>query len=228
MRRIQPSKRSGGSGRKRNESVVFRKKYVTKFSLNWQSFKETQMAMPPQLASAKRPPKGQSRRPILEQLPAVSANELRISSIYQGKRATIKPLKIPNIAGVKVGPLSVDFHFKSLHRGVEGPVQRFNLRLIKAGFRVQYAFVCNCGKTILKLYFWRNSLVCRYCCKGRLASQAISRTSRPILQANRIAEFLDSKSRIFKRTRERLRKRLGDKLMLAQSRLGTRAANIWE
>src|SRR5262249_37268233 len=156
---------------------------------------------PPQLAKAFKPRR--SSRPILETLPAVSTTELRISSLYQGKPARIKPLKIPNIEGVKVGPLTVEFHFKSLHRGVQGPVQQFSLRPIKAGLGIRYAFVCSCGKNVLKLYCWHQSLLCRYCIRGRKASQAISRTSRPILQAARIADFLDNKSRIYRRTRER-------------------------
>src|SRR5262245_38009623 len=131
------------------------------------------MAQPPQLAKAHKPRK--STRPILEMLPAVSVTELRISSLYQGKRAILKPLKIPNIAGVKVGHLSVEFHFQSLHRGQKGRTETFRLKPWRVGYGIRHAFLCNtCGKSALKLYLHNHSLLCRFCCNGRYASQAIN------------------------------------------------------
>jgi hypothetical protein len=162
-------------------------------------------------------------------LPSVSTTELRISSLYRGKPAIFKPLKIPNIERVEVSLTAVEFHFRPLHRGGEGPVQRFNLKPIKTGIGLRYTFLCNaCGRAIIRLYHVHNSLLCRFCCNGRYASQAISRQSRPVLEAARIQSFLDNKSRIFKRTRERLRKRLGEKLMRAQGKLGTDARSLWD
>jgi hypothetical protein len=55
------------------------------------------------------------------------------------------------------------------------------------------------------------------------ASVTIVRQSRPALQISRIADFISSKSRLLRRTRERLTKRLGEKLMRAQGKLGTDA-----
>jgi hypothetical protein len=179
---------------------------------------------PPQLARAFKPRR--STKPILETLPSVSCNELRISSIYRGKPAKIKPLKIPNIEGVKVGPLSVEFHFRSLHRGQKGRTETFRLKSLRG---IQYAFLCNaCGRAVIKLYHLHNSLLCRFCCNGRYASQAISRQSRPVLEATRIQSFLDNKQRLFHKTQERLRKRLGEKLMRAQRKYSTDAGSLWD
>ena len=61
-----------------------------------------------------------------------------------------------------------------------------------------------------------------------LRSQTVDQRERPILEANRIANFLDSKSHIYRRTRERLHNKLGEKLMRAQGKLGTRATSFWE
>jgi len=186
------------------------------------------MAQPPQLAKAFKPRR--STRPILEQLPAVTTTELRISSLYRGKKPIIKPLKIPNIESVNIGPLTVEFNFRPLHRGQKGRTETFRLKPIKTGFgNFRHCFHCNtCGKAVVRLYYYNNTLLCRWCCNGRYASRAISSPSRPILQAARIADFLDSKSRIFQRTRERLRKKLGEKLMRAQGKLGTDARSFWD
>ena len=176
------------------------------------------MAQPWQLAKAFKPRK--STRPILEQLPSVSVNTFKISSLFTGKSAIIRPLRIADIIAVKVSLTHVDFHLKSLHRGVEGPVQRFNVKPIKTGWGIRYAFICNCGKGCIKLYLHHGSLMCGKCCNGRLASQAISRPSRPALQALRLADFLDSKP-LWRQAKERLRKRFGDKVLRAQGKLGT-------
>jgi len=184
------------------------------------------MAQPWQLARAHKPRR--STKPILETLPAVTTTELRIYSIYQGKRATIKPLKIPNIEGVKVGPLSVEFHFRSLHhrRGEKGRTETFRLKPLRG---IQYAFLCNSrGRAIMRLYHVHNSLLCRHCFPSRYASQAISRTSRPVLEATRIQSFLNNKKRLFHKTQERLRKRLGEKLMRAQRKYSTDARTLWD
>jgi hypothetical protein len=148
----------------------------------------------------------------------------------QRQKAYNKSLKLPRLAAVKVSVTHVEFHFESLHRGVEGPTQRFNVKHIRTGFgSFRCAFYCNtCGKPVVRLYYYNNSLLCRWCCNGRHGSQAISRQSRPALQINRITDFLSSKSRLLRRTRERLTKRLGAKVMRAQGQLGTDARPLWE
>lgn len=175
--------------------------------------------MPPQLARAHRPRR--STRPILETLPAVTTTELKISSLYTGKKRILRPLKIPNIESVKVSLTAVEFQFTSLHRGIEGPKQCFAVAPTKTGFFLRPLFVCNtCGRSVKRLYLHNHSLLCRFCCNGRYASRAISRQSRPILQAVRLEDFLATKP-IWKRTRERLLKRFGPKLLRAQQAYGT-------
>ena len=180
------------------------------------------MAQPPQLAKAYKPRR--STKPILETLPSVSVYELRICSLYNGKTDILKPLKIPDITAFKVTLTHVEFHLKSLHRGVEGPVQRFKVKPIRTGFGIRHAFVCNCGKGALKLYYWQRSLLYRWCCGNRHASRAISRQSRPVLQAARLEVFLNKP--IWQRTRERLEKRFGHKLMRPQRAYGTYVRNL--
>ena len=186
------------------------------------------MSQPWQLAKAYKPRK--STRPILEQLPAVSTTELKISSIYKGQKHILKPLKIPGIEAIKRSLTAVEFHFRPLHRGQRGRTERISLKPIKTGFGTfRYCFHCNtCGRPIVSLYYYNNTLLCRWCCNGRHATQAISRQSRPALQINRIADFLSNKSRLLRRTRERLTKRLGEKVMRAQGQLGTDAKSFWK
>src|SRR5262249_40308909 len=180
---------------------------------------------PPQLARAYKPRK--STRPILESLPAVTTTELHISSLYRGKKPIIKPLKIPNIESVAVSLTAVEFHFRPLHRGQQGRIEEFRLKPTRG---IQYAFLCNCcGRAIMRLYHWHNSLLCRHCFPSRYASQAISSKSRPVLEATRIQSFLNNKQRLFHKTQERLRKRLGEKLMRAQGKLGTdTGSTLWD
>jgi len=102
------------------------------------------------------------------------------------------------------------------------------LKHIKTGFGIRHAFICACGRPVIKLYYFHRNLVCRRCCNARYATQTVNQHDRPILQVSRIQSFLDNKPRLFHRTQQRLRRKLGEKLMLAQTRLGTRATGLWE
>jgi len=186
------------------------------------------MAQPWQLAKAFKPRK--SSRPILEQLPAVSTTELKISSIYKGKPANIKPLKIPNIESVAVSLTAVEFHFRALHRGQRGRSERFTLKPIKTGFGTfRYAFLCNtCATPVVRLYHFNHSLLCRWCCNGRYVSRAINQNQRPTLQRMRVQTFIDNKPKLYQRTRERLLKRFGQKALTPQGRMGTQARPLWD
>lgn len=179
--------------------------------------------MPPQLAKAHKPRR--STKPILESLPSVNVNVFKISSLFTGRRVIIKPLKIPDIAAFKVTGTHIDFHLKSLHRGIAGPVQRFAVKPIKTGWGMRFAFVCNCGKGTIKLYLHNRRLMCRFCCNGRYVSEAISRQSRPQLTALRVENILTKP--LWQRTRERLLKRFGPKLLRAQGAYGTQTRNLY-
>ena len=182
------------------------------------------MSQPWQLAKAFKPRK--SSRPILEQLPAVSTTELKISSIYKGKPANIKPLKIPGIEAIKRSLTEVEFHFRPLHRGQKGRVEAFRIKHWRVGYGIRHAFLCNtCGQSAIKLYLYNHTLLCRFCCNGRYVCEAISRQSRPQLMAMRIENLLTKP--LWQRTRERLLKRFGPKLLRAQQAYGTQTRNLY-
>jgi hypothetical protein len=187
------------------------------------------MSMPWQLRVAYRPKKGTSTRPIVEKLPSVSTKELRIPSPYDDKTYILSNIlfRLP-IACARVNFNLVEFRYPPLHRGQQGRTQAFNFKHIRTGFGIRHVFICTCGKPVQKLYCFHGNLACRHCTDARYASQTLDKRSRPILQASRIQSFLDSKPRLFRRTRDRLQKRLGEKLMTAQGRLRTRAYGLWE
>jgi hypothetical protein len=190
------------------------------------------MAIPWQLREGlRRHPKGsRPPRPIAEQLPSISVNDLQIPSPYDYKSYTMPniSLRYPQLAAARISAQAVEFHHPSLHRGAVGPVQTFRLKPIKTGFGVRHAFICTCGRPVLKLYYRSRDLACLRCCNAIYASQTLDQRSRPILQVSRIQSFLDNKPRLFRRTRERLRKKLGEKVMMAQGSLGTHARGLWK
>jgi hypothetical protein len=192
------------------------------------------MAMPWQLREGlRRHPKGsRPPRPIVEQLPAISVNELPIPSHCDTKTYILRDisLRYPQIAAARLSCEAVEFRHVSLHRSTIGPIQTFGIKRIRTGFgsRGRCALVCDCGRPVIKLYIRNQWMACRRCCNAIHASQAVNQQQRPVLQASRIASFLDSKSKLYHRTRERLRKRLGDKVMMAQGQLGTWARPLWE
>jgi hypothetical protein len=195
------------------------------------------MAMPPQLARAHRPQKNESTRPIVEQLPSISVNKLSIPSYYDCNSYILPNIsfRLPKLSSAKVSFNHVEFHHPSIFRGRPGLTQTFQLKHVKTGFGklndgtgIRHAFICACGKPVTKLYYLNGKLACRFCCKARYASQTLNKRTRPVLEATRIQSFLDSRPRLFRRTRERLQKRLGEKIMMAQRRFGTDASGLWD
>jgi hypothetical protein len=187
--------------------------------------------MPWQLREGlKRRVKGAPPRPIVENLPAMAVHHLPIPALNDSKTYAIPhiSLKWPWLSACKISCQAGEFHLPSLHRSTLGPIQRFKLKHIRTGFGIRHAFICQCGRPVLKLYVLNRYIACRRCSNARYASQTLDKRTRPALQASRIASFLDNKSKLYRRTRERLRKRLGDKLMMAQGQLGTEARSFWE
>jgi hypothetical protein len=68
--------------------------------------------------------------------------------------------------------------------------------------------VCQCGRSVSKLYFKGGHLACRRCHGALYASQVCDKRSRPILQAKRLRTFLELKSYMSKSNRQRLKSRL--------------------
>jgi hypothetical protein len=169
-------------------------------------------------------------RPIAEKLPSITVKSLRIPSPYDPKTYILDNIsfRYPQLASAKVSNCVVEFRFPPLHRGDPQHVEAFKVKPIKTGFGIRYAVHCSCGRAVLKLYCQHRHLACRRCHNAIFASQTVDQRERPILEANRIANFLDSKSHIYRRTRERLHNKLGEKLMRAQGKLGTRATSFWE
>src|SRR5262245_44705878 len=187
--------------------------------------------MPWQLREGlKRRVKGAPPRPIAEQLPQIAIHVFPIPSQYDDRAYILRDisLRFPQLAAAKVSRDCIELHLPSLHRGQLGPTQTFQLKHIRTGFGVRHAFICQCGRPVLKLYILNRYIACRRCSNARYASQALDKRDRPILQAARIQSFLDSKPRLFHRTQERLRKRLGEKVLMAQGSLGTEACSLWE
>lgn len=181
------------------------------------------MSMPPQLAKAYRPEKGQSRRrPIVEQLPSIKITHLPIPSYYDTKTYVMPNIsfRLPKLASAKVSFNHVEFIHPSVFRGRPGLTQIFKLNHIKTGFGklndgtgIRHTFLCTCGKSVIKLYYHNGHLACRFCSKARYVSRTLNQHNRPVLQASRLESFLRARPRLFHRTRERLLRKLGEKLM---------------
>jgi hypothetical protein len=187
--------------------------------------------MPWQLREGlKRRVKGAPPRPIVENLDSIAVHKLPIPSLSDDRTYRIPHISLtfPWLSACKVSRDCVELHIPSLHRNQLGPVQTFKLKHIRTGFGIRHAFICQCGRPVLKLYVLNRYIACRYCHRARMASQTLGTGTRPVLQASRIESFLNHKQGLFRRTQERLRKKLGDKVMLAQRRLGTRAHGLLE
>ena len=189
--------------------------------------------MPWQLREGlKRRPKNAPPRPLVENLPAISVNDLPIPHYADPRRYVVDAgLRWGFIAGIRVSRDAVEFSLPPLHRGQLGPSQTFGLKHIKTGlgYGPRHAFICtDCGKPTIKVFCHHRRLSCARCHHATYASRALGSRTRPILQATRLASFLDGKNRLLRRTRERLQRKLGEKVLLAQSRMGTQARSLWD
>jgi hypothetical protein len=188
--------------------------------------------MPRQLREGlRRHPKGsRPPRPIAEQLPSISVNDLHISSLDTFKNYVMPnvSLRYPYLSGVRLSVHVVEFQHPSLHRGQTGPIQTFRLKHIRTGFGIRHAFICTCQRPVIKLYYLHRRLACRRCHDATYASRTCSKRQRPILQISRIESFLNNKLGLYRRTRERLEKKLGEKVMMAQGSMGTKARSLWK
>jgi hypothetical protein len=188
------------------------------------------MTMPWQLKEGlRRRVKNAPPRPIVENIPFISVNSLRISSLNREKTYTMPnvSLRYPFLVAARLSCEAVEFTQRSLHRGQPGLVQQFGLKPIKTGFGYRYAFECDCGRAVVKLYCLHRRIACRRCHGATYASRAINQHQRPALQASRIQSFLNN-AKLFQRTRERLEKRFGQQVMMAQGKLRTRATGLRE
>jgi hypothetical protein len=165
------------------------------------------MAMPPQLARgllAKRYSHCRDPRPVAEELAQIDVNDLHIPRDQRTYTAPHISLRYPYLSGIRLTCNAVEFTHT-------GRTQTFALKPIRTGFGYfRFAFICQCGKPVLKLYFRHANLACRWCHKATY----ISRTRL--------------KPGMHHRTRERLRKRYGDKALMPQNNYGTRGRTHWK
>jgi hypothetical protein len=203
------------------------------------------MAMPPQLARAKRP-KRTTPRPLVETLPRIDIRDLCrwnvFPSQYDWHKAHILelPFRYPFIRSLVISLENIEINH---HNGYTQPIK---LRWIRTGFggvsRPRPIFICtNCGRSITKLYFKGGSLNCRRCANAVYSSQVCDKYSRPILRSQRMQALLKLKSYMSKRNRQRIRARITaapsqelkskrlshHSIQLPQSNYSTRGAMHW-
>jgi hypothetical protein len=162
-------------------------------------------------------------RPIAENLPSINVNDLKIPRDYAIVTLPNAGLKYPQLASMRL-----TYHSVEVTHGT-GRKQHFKLKPIKTGFgRPRYAFVCNCGRPIIKMYFSRGNLACKRCHDAVNLSQKLDKHRRPILKAHRLETFIALKTNLQQRTRARLIKRYGEKAMRPQSNYRTRSPMLWK
>jgi hypothetical protein len=173
--------------------------------------------MPPQLARGlKARPRGKyPPRPIAEQLQAVSIVDLKVPRDYKIYTMPNVGLKYPFLANVRLNYHSAEFIFPPLHRGQPGKSQTFNIYPVNVGYGTRHYFQCDCDRGAAKLYLHNGYLACKHCHHVRMASQATNKARRTVLLASRLQSILDN-AKMYKRTRERLTKLFGEKVMRAE------------
>jgi hypothetical protein len=170
------------------------------------------MAMPLQLARAKRP-KRTTPRPLVEQLQRLDINDLcrwRVfPSQYDWNKAHYleAPFRYSFVKSLVISLQDIEANHHS------GYTQVIPLRWIRTGYggnnRPRPLFVCNCGRSVRRVYFKRGHLACRRCTNAIYASQLCSGgATRSALQAKRLQAFLSLKSYMRKSNRQRLKARL--------------------
>jgi hypothetical protein len=171
--------------------------------------------MPWQLARGLRV-KRQSRRteqkPLVETLPQINVSHLDVPRDYKTYIANIS-LRYPHLTGMKINWSMVEFYHSNR-------VQTFRFKWVKTGLGYpRPAFLCECGRPTIKLYFRHQNLGCRTCCNVVYGSQTRNKRGRSILKAIRLRNFLDLKSGMSKRNRQRLKARITTTQQLKSKRL---------
>jgi hypothetical protein len=194
------------------------------------------MAMPPQLERGlwlKRHYRRREQRPLAENLPSINVNDLKIPRDYKTYTAPYISLRYPQISGIRLAFHSVEFHHS-------GRVQTFRLKWIKTGFGYpRPAFICQCGRPVISLYYRHSNLACRRCTNAIYTSQVCGEHSRPALQSHRIKQFLKFKLGLTRKTKQRLQarcttnapmsatKRITDKALLPPVNYQVQALPLW-
>ena len=170
------------------------------------------MAAPWQLRYAKRRPKRFGPRPIVEQLRRIDIADLLRFRVFpkqtdwHARHILEMPFRFPFVKNLVISLQAIEANHHS------GYTQSIPLRWIRTGFGGNYRprpfFICKCGRSVTKLYFNYGSLHCRRCANATYASRILDKRTRPILQAIRLRTFLQLKSYMSKRNRQRLKARI--------------------
>jgi hypothetical protein len=195
--------------------------------------------MPPQLARGlwkKRQFHRTEQRPLAEQLPHININDLNVpKNLYSVVTVPWISFRYPFISAARLSPYVVEFAHS-------GRIQKFRLKWIKTGFGLpRFAFICDCQRPTIKLYFRHGNLACRRCWNLTYASRTLDKRTRPVLQAIRLRNLLKFKRYMSKRNRQRLKARIATApikelkskrlshhaIPLPQSNYGTRGAMHW-
>jgi hypothetical protein len=162
------------------------------------------------------------QKPLAENLPSINVNDLKIPGDYAILRLPNISLRYPHISSARLSFHLVEFAHS-------GRVQSFRIKRIKTGFGFpRPAFICDCGRAVINLYFRHQNLACRRCVNATYASRTLDQRTRPILKKHRLESFLALKTNMQKHTRQRLLKRLGDKALMPQSNYNTRGRRLWK
>jgi hypothetical protein len=169
------------------------------------------MAMPWQLARAKRPRRS-TPRPIVEQLPRIDIADLCRWNVFPNQCDLHKahllelPFRYPFVKNLVISLQDIEANH------VLGYTQVIPLRWCRTGFggnvRPRPLFVCQCGRSARRLYFRHGNLSCRRCINATYASRTCSKRLRPILQAKRVQAFLEFKTYMSQRNRQRIKARI--------------------
>jgi hypothetical protein len=151
-----------------------------------------QMAMPPQLARARRPKRYQPRA-LFETLPALDARMLARRRLFPGNsfdwhRLDNFGLIVPQIRSLRLCRRTVEIVHLS---GYQQTIAIHWQRISGATHSQRPVFICtNCKHRAFKLYSVASNFVCRKCTPAIYSSQVCDRQSRPALQHQRLKQFL--------------------------------------
>jgi hypothetical protein len=167
--------------------------------------------MPPQLARAKRP-KRPEPRPLVEQLPRIDIIDLCrwkvFPSQYDWNKAHLLelPFRYPFVKSLIISLQDIEANHHT------GDTQIVPLRWCRTGYgghhRPRPLLVCQCGRSVTRVYFKGGHLACRRCCGATYASRQCDKRLRPILQAKRLQNFLQLKTYMSQRNRQRIKARI--------------------
>lgn len=146
------------------------------------------MPMPPQLARAKRPRRS-TPRPLVEELSRLEIADLcrygAFPSQYEWNVSYLLelPFRYPFLKNLVISLQNIEANHHT------GYTQTIPLRWLRTGFggnsRPRPLFICNCGRSVTKLYFKTGHLACRRCQSAVYASQVCDKCTRPVLQAQK-------------------------------------------